>query len=408
MRLTPFGAWIRSLREQRGRTVSTLLGVGWGTFAVVAMLAFGAGIEDMLKDRAAGMGNGVVVTWINSTTLPFRGFPEGRNLLATDEDILSLREQVPGIGLVSPEYSRRENLEVEQQIFRTTLCGVFPSYGVMRNMIPDPGGRFLNSEDQRLARRVIFLGDRTKRQLFGESDAIGQQVVMAGAPFTVIGVLQAKEQDSDYNGKDDTRCCIPAATYRRLFGDRFVDNFVYRAERREDTMAVVDGVYVALGRRLGFDSTDRDALNTWDTTEGDRIRATIFSAMDLMTGLAGTLTLLVGGLGVGNLMFVLVRRRTAEIGIQMAMGALPRWVLWEVQLQTMFLVAVGGLFGFLGAWALTSLVAFTPLTAAVGYPHISWRVALATIGLLMAIGLAAGFVPARRAAHLDPVQALQG
>lgn len=399
---------MRSLREQRGRTISTLLGVGWGTFAVVAMLAFGAGIENMLKERAAGIGSGVVITWTNSTTLPFRGFPEGRRLLATDEDILALQTLVPGMGSVSPEYSRRENLEVDQQIFRTTLCGVFPAYGTMRNMQPQPGGRFLNEEDQRLGRRVIFLGDRTKRQLFGEEDPVGKQVVMAGAPFTIIGVLQEKEQDSDYNGKDETRCCIPAATYRRLFGDRYVDNFVYQATHRKDTDAVVAGVYQALGQRLGFDPKDRDALNTWDTTESDRIRGTIFSAMDLMTGLAGTLTLLVGGLGVGNLMFVLVRRRTAEIGIQMAMGALPRWILAEVLLQTMFLVAIGGMLGFLGAWLLTSLVALTPLTAAVGYPHISWRVGLATVGLLMAIGLAAGIVPARRAAHLDPVEALQG
>lgn len=408
MRLTSFSSWLRGLREERGRTVSTLMGVGWGTFAVVAMLAFGAGIEAMLKERAAGMGNAVVVTWLNRTTMPYRGFPEGRSLLATDEDILSLMESVPGMGAVSSEYSRRENLEMGSEIFRTTLAGVFPSYGEMRNMDPEPGGRFLNREDERLGRRVIFLGDRTKRQLFGDRNAVGEQVVMAGSPFTVIGVLKEKEQDSDYNGRDDTRCCIPASTYRRLFGDRFVDNFVYRAESREQTAAVVDGVYRALGSRLGFDPADRDALNTWDTTESDRIRATIFGAMDLMTGLAGTLTLLVGGLGVGNLMFVLVRRRTAEIGIQMAMGALPRWILQEVLLQTMFLVALGGLMGFLAAWLLTAVIALTPLTEAMGVPAISWSTALATIGLLAAIGLIAGLVPARRAARLDPVEALQG
>lgn len=321
---------------------------------------------------------------------------------------LFLQQGVPGMGLVSPEYSRGENLEVGPNVFRTTLSGVFPDYGMMRNMKAAAGGRFLNEEDERLGRRVIFLGDRTKRQLFRNEDAIGRQVVLAGSPFTVIGVLAQKEQDSDYNGKDEIRCCIPASTYRRLFGDRFVDNFVYQAKDRARTEEVVAGVYQALGKRLGFDPTDRDALNTWDTTEGDRVRDTIFGAMDLMTALAGTLTLLVGGLGVGNLMFVLVRRRTTEIGIQMAVGALPRWILMEVLLQTLFLVALGGLCGFLGAWGLAQVIALTPLTESLGYPHISWRSAVGTIGLLMAVGLAAGIVPARRAAYLDPVKALQG
>lgn len=231
-------------------------------------------------------------------------------------------------------------------------------------------------------------------------------MVVAGSPFTVIGVLEPKLQDSDYNGKDESRTFIPASTYRRLFGDRFVDNFIYRARDRGQTVEVIDEVYAALGQRLGFDPADRDALNTWDTTEGDRIRSSIFDAMAMMSAFAGTLTLLVGGLGVGNLMYVLVKRRTREIGIHLALGALPRWILFEVLLQTMLLITAGGMLGFLGAWGLTSLIALTPLTSALGYPHISPMVAVGTISLLSLVGLAAGIYPARRAAGLDPVGAL--
>lgn len=406
MLITPFGDWLRSLKAQRSRTISTLMGVGWGTFAVVAMLAFGSGLEDMMRERGQGMGRGVVVVWINQTTKPFEGFPAGRQLLATDEDILALLEEVQDMGFVSPEYVRSEQVAIGENQFRTTLNGVFPAYRDMRSMGVMPGGRFINEEDQRLGRRVMFLGDRIKQQLLGDGDAVGKQVVLAGAPFTVVGVLRPKLQDSDYNGNDDARICIPASTYRRLFGDRWVDNFVFQATRVEETSGVIDGVYQTLGRRLRFDPNDRYALNVWDTTESDRIRSSIFMAMRLMVGLAGTLTLLVGGLGVGNLMYVLVKRRTAEIGIQMAIGALPRWILQEVMLQTLVLVTAGGLLGFLSAWGLTALIAISPLTDAVGYPHLSGWASLATVALLVLVGLAAGYFPARRAANLDPVQAL--
>ena len=401
-----FGDWLKSLNEQRSRTISTLMGVGWGTFAVVSMLAFGVGLENLMKERAAGLGQGVVVTWVNKTTRPWKGFPQGRQLLATDQDILALMEEVPGIGAVSSEYGRSEKVQIGQNIFRTALSGVFPQFGKLRSMGVEPGARFLNEEDQRQGRRVMFLGDRIKQQLFGEKQAVGEQIVMGGAPFLVIGVLKPKLQDSDYGGRDESRICIPSSTYRRLFGDRFVDNFVYSALDRKNTSTVISGVYEVLGRRLGFDPNDLDALNTGDTTEGDKIRDTIFGAMSMMTAFAGTLTLLVGGLGVGNLMFVLVRRRTREIGIQMAIGALPRWVLLEVLSQCFLLVGAGGLLGFLGAWGVTALIRLTPITDAIGVPQISGVVGLATVCLLCLVGLAAGIVPARRASQLDPVQAL--
>jgi putative ABC transport system permease protein len=144
----------------------------------------------------------------------------------------------------------------------------------------------------------------------------------------------------------------------------------------------------------------------WDTTEGDRIRSAAFGAMNLLTGMAGVLTLVVGAIGVGNLMFIVVRRRTREIGIQMAMGARPRWILIEFLVQALVLVGAGGLVGFLGAWIMAAVIGASPLVEALGTPRISAWIGLGTVALLGLVGLLAGFFPARRASRLDPVRAL--
>ena len=252
----------------------------------------------------------------------------------------------------------------------------------------------------------MFLGDRIREQLFGQEDPLGRTVVLRGAPFTVVGTMRPKLQESDYGGMDEERICIPASTYVRVFGDRWVDYFVYRAHRPELAKEATRDVYRVLGARLGFDPEDREALWVWDLAEGDRIRETSFAALNLLMGLAGILTLLVGGIGVGNLMFLLVRQRTREIGIRMALGARPRWILREVLLQSLVLVAAGGALGFLGAWILSAAIGASPLAENLGQPRISMTIGLGTVALLGTIGLVAGWFPARRAAHLDPVRAL--
>ena len=406
MLLTPLPVWWQELKSQRARTCSTLLGIGWGTFGVVAMLSFGDGLQAMLRERAEGLGKAVVIAWVGQSTRSWQGLPEGHQLRASDEDVLALAREVPGLAAVSSEYIRRENVRVGADQFRTTLNGVFPSYGPMRAMGVQPGGRFLDAEDQRLGRRVAFLGDRIKEQLLGEEDAIGKQLILASVPFTVIGVLAPKQQDSDYDGLAESRICVPASTYRRIFGDPYVDDFVFQATDPRRTAEVIDGVYRVLARRLHFDPGDRGALHIWDTTQGEEVQEAMFLSLRVLVGLAGGLTLLVGGLGVGNLMFLIVKRRTSEIGLQMALGARPRWVLQEVLAQTLLFVGCGGALGFLAAFLLARLVALTPLAEAIGEPAISVRSALGTVVLLTLVGLASGLAPARRAAGLDPIEAL--
>jgi putative ABC transport system permease protein len=404
--LSELSEGLRALRGDLRRVVTTILGVAWGTFAVVGLGAFSTGLEESMATRAAGMGEAIVIVWPSRTTRSWQGFPEGRALRLSAEEARRLKSSVPGIAELSPEHSRYARVRRGASAFRPEVTGVDPDYGALRNLPPQPGGRFLHADDLKQARKVIFLGDRVAAQLFPNQDAVGQELLLAETPFTVVGVLQAKQQDSDYGAHDAARVFIPTSTYEQVFGTRFVDNFVVRAQSREHLPAVIQGVRRALSRSLSFDPADGDALNMWDTTEGDKIRSQAFDAMDFLTLLAGLFTVLVGAIGVGNLMFLVVRRRTAEIGLRMALGARPAWILRGVLLEALLLVGLGGLLGFLAASGIAVLVGASPLSADLGQPRISSDLALGVGALLTVVGLAAGWFPARRAARLDPALAL--
>jgi len=273
-------------------------------------------------------------------------------------------------------------------------------------MIPAEGGRYVNDLDIDRRRRVVFLGNKLKEDLFGQADAVGRTIMLDNTPFLVIGVLQEKEQDSNYRGRDRDRAFIPGATFRALYGDRKVANFVVQAKDVTRTDAVKTQVYEVLGRKLQFDPKDKEALSMWDTTEGDKIMRTVFLGLRLFLGVVGSFTLIVGGIGVSNIMHVVVEERTREIGVKLAVGAKPRFILGQFLLETLGLTAVGGAFGF--AVTLAVIAVFPhDLDKYVGTPQASPLVILTTTLLLGLIGTIAGYFPARRAALLDPVVALK-
>lgn len=396
----------RSLREQRARTIMTLMGLAWGTFSVVVLLAFGTGLQRWLHQRSENMGRGIAVVWPQKTTMSFEGLGRGRGIRLQAADITALPRQIPELDRVSPEYIISERVNNGTRVFRATLAGVNPDYGELRSWNIQPGGRFLNDPDLAEQRRVAVLGNGISSNLFGKVNAVGQTIVLRGIPFLVIGVMQAKDQDSDYEGRDEARICLPWTTFEQVFGFRYLADFVYRARNPSLHARATDRIYQVLSRVYKFNPQDRLALNIWDTNESDRLRFYFFIGFNLMLGGSGVLTLLVGGVGVGNLMFIRVRQRTREIGIQMALGAKPRRILGSVLAESLVLVMAGGVVGFIMSWVATSIVAMTPLTLHIGEPRISLTIAAITVFCLGTAGLLAGYFPARRASRMNPVLAL--
>lgn len=398
---------LQDIRHQKVRTLLTLLGITWGTVSVALLVAFGEGLQKRIQRSQRGLGESIVIAWPSRTSLVWEGLGKGRRIRISEDDLEVLRREIPDARF-SGEYSRdRSTFRRERTRLTPDMSATNPVFAAMRNLIPASGGRYVNDLDVDHRRRIVFLGDKLKEDLFGEADAIGRTVMIDNVPFLVVGVMQKKDQDSSYGGRDRDKAFIPDTTYKGLFSERYVDNFIFQARLPSLVPAVTKRVYEVLGRRLRFDPNDKEAVGMWDTTEGEKFLATFFLTFRVFLGVIGSFTLMVGGLGVSNIMYVVVEERTREIGIKLAVGAKPRFIQAQFLLETLTLTAIGGLLGF--AFTLAVLLAFPLLGVEeyVGTPEASPAVVLTTAALLGLIGLVAGYFPARRASLLDPVVALK-
>jgi putative ABC transport system permease protein len=396
------------LRTQRLRTTLTVLGIAWGTIAVVVLLAFGVGLERQTLKRFHGLGDRIVLLFGGRTTVSYAGFPEGRYISLQESDGDLLLREIPEIATLSPEYSnRRTPVRRGANSANPNITGVAPVYGDMRNIIADTGGRFLNERDLEQRRRVAVLGDELASLLFGTDEPVGGQVMIGETPFLVIGVMRPKTQNSSYNGRDKDRMFIPASTYVAMFGDRSVNNFIYRTTAPGITKQVERRVYDLLGRRYAFDPADEDALTVWDTSEFELQFSYMFLAFNMFFAIVGSFTLTVGGIGVANIMYIVVKERTREIGIRRSVGATRRDILLQFFMESFLIIGLGAMAGFVGSWGIVALMSMVPMQEFVGVPTVSPVVIAVTLSLLAAVGVLAGFFPARRAASLDPVECLR-
>lgn len=400
--------FIRDLQAQKLRAFMTTFGIVWGTVAIVVLLAFGMGFKKQLAINMHGIGEHIAIMFPGSTTKAFEGFGIGRPISLVEDDAHLLATQISNIANISPEYSSNDYpMHVGQNYTNTAVAGIYPIYSEMRNIIPELGGRFINDLDMQQRRRVVVLGDKMKELLFGDGQAIGKLVYVGQVPFTVVGVMMKKTQNSSYNRRDQDRIFIPASTFASVFGATHIRNIIYSVKDPTQADATSDEVRAVLAKHYKFDPTDKDAVWIWDTNEFDKFIFYFFLAFNIFLGLIGSFTLAVGGIGVANIMYIVVQERVKEIGIKRAVGAKRSNILFQFFMQTFFIILLGSSIGFVIAFGITQALQFIPIKEFIGTPELSWPVAIATGIILAVIGLAAGLMPARKAATLDIVDCLR-
>jgi putative ABC transport system permease protein len=400
--------FMSDLRRQKLRTVMTMFGIFWGTCSIVLLFAFGKGITEQQLKSQRGMGENILIVWPGITAKEFAGLPKGRRIRPDEDDVRYIQARSKTIERISPENGRNMTLKYGKQTTQQEVIGVWPEFGVMRNLVPQYGSRFINEKDIQDRRRVIFLGDALAKDLFGDSTAgVGQDVLVNGMPFKVVGIMKIKDQDSSYRGRDNRMAFMPHSTYQAMFSERYCDDVVAQCYPQYTGEIARKEIFTLLGQKYKFDPSDEGAMSVWDTTESFAFLKNFFYAFSAFLVAVGVATLITGGIGVTNIMNVVLEERTKEIGIKMALGARKSTILFQFVFETLVITSVGGVLGFLLAYGIVKVVPMLGGEEYIGVPQIDALGSVLVIIVLGLVGFVAGIFPARRAANLQPVQALK-
>jgi putative ABC transport system permease protein len=407
---------VATFRAHKMRTFLTMFGIVWGISSVIILVGLGRGFVVDQKKHMESLGKDLVIVWGGRTSTQVGGRAAGREIRLNVDDADLIRDECYLIKNVSPEL-RRTIPEVSQyNLANRGVVGMWPAYQDFRSLKVSEG-RLITDDDEREGRRVLVLGSKANRQLFPGQPAIGATVLVKSVPYSVVGVLAEKKQNSNYSGPDNDYLFAPYSAVSRDFPPPekpgqgitrgYLDDIVFEVADPEEHEAAVLQVRRAIGRVRHFDPLDKDALFIWDTMDGAKQLAKIFGVVTLFFGCVAIVTLCLGGIGVMNIMLVSVTERTREIGTRKAMGATKRDILRQFFAESAMLTIASGALGLSAGIGICWLMTAVPLPDFVPHPIVSWISIVASIVTLSLITVTAGMYPAQRAAEMTPVESLR-
>jgi putative ABC transport system permease protein len=395
---------LREMRVRKLRSILALFGIVWGTVAVILLLSLGHGFYLASKKNMSHLVDGMLIFNHSVTSLPFRGMPPGQSIHIKASDVLGLKELFHNIRAVSPDLSNLATIQHKDTLLSDSeVDGVDSNYGLINNYQVAKGGRFIDSFDVANSRQVVFIGNDLKQSLFGKDKAVGHQIFVNNVPFTIIGVMQTRPDAGKWY---NNITIIPYTTALELWGDQDVDSFAILPKNENHTAELKKGIINYFANRYAFNPNDKSAMSVFDFTMISQFFSWFFLSIEVFLGFCGAMTLGVGGLGVANIMFLIVTERTHEIGLRMAMGARRSHIMLQILLEASIIVLIGGLLGFVISLTSILILAHLSLPDWLGSPTISPAVTLITLFILTLTALLAGYFPARRAANMQPVTAL--
>jgi putative ABC transport system permease protein len=419
----------QNLRANKLRSFLTMFGILWGVISVVILSATGEGFQRGNTRVLEELGRNVGIIWGGRTSTQAGGERAGRAILLTVDDARALERESDMIAVVSPEIQRGGlTVKSSYNAAALTVHGIEPQYQDIRT-IDIERGRMFRFGDEEGALRVAIIGADATTQLFGARDSIGQTVTIKGVPYTVIGRIRKKDQDSNYSGPDNDKVFIPFSSMSRDFPRLGVNAGIVSQIIVAPEPWVVDQLPGVLDRRTGriedidwplerevrrilaprhrFDRDDRVAVSMWDTTLNTLMFGRMIQTMKDFFTIVGVVTLALGGLGVMNIMLVAVRERTREIGVRKALGATTGQIQRQFFLEGFVLTMFSGAIGFAVALALCAAVNTLPMPARFSGMVLTWQAGATAVAFLVLIGVVTSTYPARRAAALPPVEALR-
>jgi putative ABC transport system permease protein len=400
--LATFRLALRALLRNKARSMLTMLGVIIGVGAVIVTVAIGAGARVSVTQQINSLGSNLLIVMPGSVQQTGARTGAGGASTLTVADGLAVAK-VPGVAAVSPSVTDRTQIISQNNNWQTTVTGVAPSYTYIRQW-PLTAGSFISDADVTSAAKVAVLGQTVVTNLFGANqNPLGDTVFINGAPFTVIGVLSPKGQSAVGQDQDDTVLIPYSSALERLTGSTSVGSFLVSAADGTQIDAVQQSITQLLEQRHRIVPPNGDDFTVRNLADIAQAASATASIMEYLLAGVAAVSLLVGGIGIMNIMLVSVTERTREIGLRMAVGARGRSILWQFLVEAVVLATIGGAIGVAigagGSYAV-SLLAHWPTV-----------VPLSAIGLAVAfaagVGMFFGYYPARKASLLNPIEALR-